>query len=77
MPNHERMATWWMHWPDLQWPDSDNLDRIKARAEGMAQADVTAAVFLSMKLDIEVVDDVVHLLVHSVISAPRRCLLLT
>ena len=45
MPNHERMATWWMHWPDLQWPDSDNLDKIKARAEGMAKADVTACVF--------------------------------
>lgn len=45
MANHERMATWWMHWPDLQWPDSDNLDRIKARAEGFARADVTAAVF--------------------------------
>ena len=45
MPNHERMATWWMHWPDLQWPDSDNLDRIKMRAEGFAKADVTAAVF--------------------------------
>ena len=39
MANHERMATWWMHWPDLQWPDSDNLDRIKARAEGFAKAD--------------------------------------
>ena len=45
MPKHERMATWWMHWPDLQWPDSDNLDRIKMRAEGFAKADVTAAVF--------------------------------
>ena len=45
MANHERMATWWMHWPDLQWPDSDNLDRIKMRAEGFAKADVTAAVF--------------------------------
>ena len=43
MPKHERMTTWWMHWPDLQWPDSDNLDRIKARAEGLAKADVTAA----------------------------------
>lgn len=41
--NHERIATWWMHWPDLQWPDSDNLDRIKARAEDFAKADVTAA----------------------------------
>ena len=45
MAKHERMATWWMHWPDLQWPDSDNLDKIKARAEGFAKADVTAAVF--------------------------------
>ncbi len=44
MANHERMASWWLHWPDLQWPDSDNLDRIKARAEGLAKADVTAAV---------------------------------
>ena len=41
----ERIATWWMHWPDLQWPDSDNLDRIKARAEGFAKSDVTAAMF--------------------------------
>ena len=45
MPNHERMATWWMHWPDLQWPDSDNLDKIKARADGFAEAGVTAAMF--------------------------------
>ena len=45
MPKHERMATWWMHWPDLQWPDADNLDRIKMRAEGFAQAGVTAAMF--------------------------------
>lgn len=42
---HERMATWWMHWPDLQWPDPDNLDRIKARAEGFAEAGVSAAMF--------------------------------
>lgn len=40
---HERIATWWIHWPDLQWPDPDNLDRIKARAEGFAQAGVSAA----------------------------------
>lgn len=42
---HERIATWWMHWPDLQWPDSDNLDKIKARAEGFAEAGVSAAMF--------------------------------
>jgi len=40
---HERIATWWMHWPDLQWPDADNLDKIKARAEGFAEAGVSAA----------------------------------
>lgn len=38
--NHECMATWWMHWPDLQWPDADDLDKIKARAEGFANAGV-------------------------------------
>lgn len=44
MPNNrERIATWWIHWQDLQWPDHDNLDRIKARAEGFAKANVTAA----------------------------------
>ena len=42
---HRRIATWWMHWPDLQWPDSDNLDKIKARAEGFAKANVSAAMF--------------------------------
>jgi len=42
---HHRIATWWMHWPDLQWPDSDNLDKIKLRAEGFAKAEVTAAMF--------------------------------
>ena len=41
----ERMATWWMHWNDLNWPDADNLDKIKARAEGFAKANVSAAMF--------------------------------
>ena len=39
------MATWWMHWEDLRWPDLDNLDKIKSRAEGFAKANVTAAMF--------------------------------
>jgi len=43
MDKHERIASWWIHWPDLQWPDSENLDRIKARAEGLAKANVSAA----------------------------------
>ena len=41
--NHERMASWWLHWQDLRWPDPDNLDKIKLRAEGFAKANVTAA----------------------------------
>lgn len=40
---HHRIATWWVHWNDLQWPDSDNMDRIKARAEAFARANVSAA----------------------------------
>ena len=38
-----RIATWWIHWNDLNWPDPDNMDKIKARAEGLAKANVTAA----------------------------------
>ena len=41
--HQERMASWWITWEDLNWPDHDNLDKIKARAEGLAKADVTAA----------------------------------
>jgi len=41
----ERIATWWMHWNDLNWPDADNLDKIKARAEGFAKANVSTAMF--------------------------------
>ena len=44
-PVSHRMATWWMHWNDLNWPDGDNLDKIKARAEGFAKANVSAAMF--------------------------------
>ena len=38
-----RTATWWMTWEDLNWPDHDNMDKIKARAEGLAKANVTSA----------------------------------
>jgi len=40
-----RIATWWMHWRDLNWPDQDNYESIKRRAEGFAKADVSAAMF--------------------------------
>jgi len=39
----ERIATWWIRWEDLNWPDSDNYDNLRARAEGLAKAGVTAA----------------------------------
>lgn len=42
---HHRIASWWMHWQDLNWPDVDNLDKIKRRADGMARAGVSAAMF--------------------------------
>lgn len=38
-----RIASWWIRWEDLNWPNPDNLDKIKARAEGLAKANVTAA----------------------------------
>ena len=38
-----RIASWWIRWEDLDWSDPSSLDRIKARAEGLAKADVTAA----------------------------------
>lgn len=41
---HKRLAAWWLTWEDLNWPNVDNLDRIKARADKLAQANVTDAV---------------------------------
>ena len=39
----KRIATWWMRWEDLHWPNADNHDKIKRRAEAMAKANVTTA----------------------------------
>lgn len=41
----KRIATWWMKWEDLRWPNADNLSKIKARAEAMAKANITTAMF--------------------------------
>lgn len=38
-----RIATWWVRWEDLNWPNPDNYDKIRVRAEKYAKADVTAA----------------------------------
>ena len=45
MTARKRIATWWMKWEDLRWPNADNLGKIKARAEAMAKANITTAMF--------------------------------
>ena len=40
----ERIATWWIRWEDLNWPNYDNLDKIKAHAEALAKADVSTVI---------------------------------
>ena len=42
-PESHRIATWWFHLPDLQWPDPDNRDKVRRRAAAYAEADVSAA----------------------------------
>lgn len=44
LTEHRRLVNWWMRFEDLNWPSSDNLDRIKMRAEKMAEANITTAV---------------------------------
>lgn len=39
----KRIASWWLRWNDLNWPSPDNHDKIKARAEAMAKANITTA----------------------------------
>ena len=39
----KRIVSWWVRWNDLNWPNGDNLDKIKRRAESMAKANVTTA----------------------------------
>lgn len=42
-PESHRIATWWYHLPDLQWPDPDNLDKVRRKAYAYAEANVSAA----------------------------------
>jgi len=42
-PKHSRLASWWLRWEDLNWPSPDVHDKIKRRAEMMAEGNVTAA----------------------------------
>ncbi len=39
----KRIASWWLRFEDLNWPNHDGYDRIKQRAEAMAKANVTTA----------------------------------
>ncbi|MBQ3866469.1 MAG: hypothetical protein II776_06165, partial [Clostridia bacterium] len=41
--SHKRITTWWIRWADLNWPDPDNLDRIRRRAEEIAASGATTA----------------------------------
>ncbi|MBP5288769.1 MAG: hypothetical protein J6Z79_02735, partial [Clostridia bacterium] len=38
----KRIATWWMLWNDLNWPDHDNMEKIRRRAEKLARANATS-----------------------------------
>ena len=40
----KRLATWWIGWEDLNWPNGDNYDNIKAHADKLAAANVTDVV---------------------------------
>jgi len=42
--DHRRLVNWWVRFEDLNWPSPDNRDRVKMRAEKMAEANVTTAV---------------------------------
>ena len=42
--DHRRLVNWWVRFEDLNWPSPDNMDRVKRRAEKMAEANITSAV---------------------------------
>lgn len=45
-PNeHYRAVSWWVTWDDLLWPDKDAEDKVKRRADAMAENGCNAAVF--------------------------------
>ena len=39
-----RLTTWWITWEDLNWPDIDNMEKIKSRAAAIAKANVNAVI---------------------------------
>ena len=43
LTERKRIVSWWLRWNDLNWPSVDNLDKIKRRAEKIAEANATTA----------------------------------
>ena len=43
LTERKRIVSWWIRWNDLNWPNGDNLDKIKRRAEKIAKANITTA----------------------------------
>ena len=41
---NRRIATWWITWEDLNWPDCDNMEKVKNRAAGLAKANVNTVI---------------------------------
>ena len=40
----ERLVSWWIKWEDLNWPNADNLECIRRRADLMAASSASAAI---------------------------------
>ena len=40
----ERFVSWWIRWEDLNWPNADNLDRIRRRADQVAASGASGAI---------------------------------
>lgn len=41
---HRRLVNWWISWEDLNWPNADAADKIKRRAQSLAEANVSTAI---------------------------------
>ena len=39
----ERFVSWWIQWSDLNWPNPDNFDAIRRRADLMAESNASTA----------------------------------
>ena len=44
----KRIATWWMLWNDLNWPDHDNMEKIRRRGGRVGCFPVSANAWTDM-----------------------------